>query len=122
MRQHRFRVANDSIAIFLSPGESKYLKLRLKRENHRTLERRRWGMLIENSKFPKAIRELKPETTVRMEPYCSIGRSVVPVMAILRNCYHARIPQIKILYSSVFRQNYQGHEEVILWAQHESRP
>ncbi|GJY59060.1 putative reverse transcriptase domain-containing protein [Tanacetum coccineum] len=39
----------------------------------------------------------------------------------LKDCDHARVPQIKILYTSGFRQDVPRYEEAILVAQYESR-
>ncbi|GJX01635.1 putative reverse transcriptase domain-containing protein [Tanacetum coccineum] len=37
------------------------------------------------------------------------------------DCDHARVPQVKIIYPSGFRQDVSGHEEAILVAQYEGR-
>ncbi|GKG24116.1 hypothetical protein Tco_0392152, partial [Tanacetum coccineum] len=60
------------------------------------------GMLIENAKFPEAIREKKLEPRAD-GTLCLNGRSW--------------FPQIKVLYTSGFRQNVPRYEEAILVAQ-----
>ncbi|GJW92623.1 hypothetical protein Tco_0170176, partial [Tanacetum coccineum] len=66
------------------------------------------GMLVENAKNPEAIR------TEKLEPRAD-------GTLCLADCDHARVPQIKVLYTSGFRQNVPRYEEAILVAQYESR-
>ncbi|GJY45338.1 hypothetical protein Tco_0434401 [Tanacetum coccineum] len=49
------------------------------------------------------------------------GMSMVPVMPNYGTGDHARVPQIKVLYTSGFRQDVPRYEEAILVAQYESR-
>ncbi|GJY82494.1 hypothetical protein Tco_0495870 [Tanacetum coccineum] len=63
------------------------------------------GMLVENAKNPEAIRTKKLATLLWR----------------FADCDHARVPQIKILYTSGFRQDVPRYEEAILVAQYESR-
>ncbi|GKF92315.1 putative reverse transcriptase domain-containing protein, partial [Tanacetum coccineum] len=73
------------------------------------------GMLVENAKNPEAIR------TEKLEPradgtLCLNGRSWLPCYGDLQTM----IPQIKIFYTSGFRQDVPRYEEAILVAQYES--
>ncbi|GKF92564.1 hypothetical protein Tco_0279283, partial [Tanacetum coccineum] len=57
--------------------------------------------LVENSKDPEKVR------TEKLEPLadgtlCLNGRSWLPCYGDLRTVDHARVPQVKILYSSGF--------------------
>ncbi|GJX82432.1 putative reverse transcriptase domain-containing protein [Tanacetum coccineum] len=77
------------------------------------------GMLIENAKFPEAIREQKLEPTWRIGTLCLNGRELVYLVWRLRTVIMQRVPQIKILYSTGLTKCPQ-HEEAILVAQHET--
>ncbi|GJT31271.1 putative reverse transcriptase domain-containing protein [Tanacetum coccineum] len=58
------------------------------------------GMLIENAKYPEAIRtERKSWNSYGMETYASI-RGVVTLLWRFADCDHARVPQVKVFYPS----------------------
>ncbi|GJZ91449.1 putative reverse transcriptase domain-containing protein [Tanacetum coccineum] len=57
------------------------------------------GMLIENAKFPEAIREQKLEPRYG-GPVPPMAKKLATLLWGFTDCNHARIPQIKILYSS----------------------
>ncbi|GJU94014.1 putative reverse transcriptase domain-containing protein, partial [Tanacetum coccineum] len=67
------------------------------------------GMLIENAKFPKAIRT-KVGTTCGWNPVPK-WQKLVTLLWRFADCDHARIPQIKILYSSGLRQNVKAEHQ-----------
>ncbi|GJR61912.1 hypothetical protein Tco_1504074 [Tanacetum coccineum] len=58
-------------------------------------------MLIENAKFPEAIREQKLEPRYG-GPVPPMAKRLATLIMGFTDCNHARIPQIKILYSSGF--------------------
>ncbi|GJR96853.1 putative reverse transcriptase domain-containing protein [Tanacetum coccineum] len=75
------------------------------------------GMLVENAKNPEAIRTEKLERWNSMPQW----QELATLLWRFADCDHARVPQIKILYTSGFRQDVPRYEEAILVAQYESR-
>ncbi|GJU08523.1 putative reverse transcriptase domain-containing protein [Tanacetum coccineum] len=72
------------------------------------------GMLIENAKFPEALRtkKLEPRTDGTL---CLNGRSWLPCYDDLRVFDSARVPQVERLYPSRFRKMFQDVKKLYWW-------
>ncbi|GJX53366.1 hypothetical protein Tco_0281735 [Tanacetum coccineum] len=84
-------------------------------------------VVFAHTRFGDALSCTRAIRTEKLEPqFCGWNpmpqwQELATLLWRFTDCDHARIPQIKVLYTSGFRQNVLRYEEAILVAQYESR-